>query len=196
MRNLAAESSRSFRKAKNTMNLFNKITDNDMKKTLASLLLLSCLWAISCSQKEKNAPASADQGATEQLTAAPQEEDSTYYGKADDFGMSTFTLVTDERDTLEVSRTVDEKGNEAYGEIYGDLKPDDRYAMTTRDNNEALGVLINLSQLEKFTKDYEVRNGHLVLLQDGKADTVRIVLLTDKAFKAKGRSGKTYQMSR
>lgn len=168
----------------------------NMKKNLGALLMLSCIWAVSCSHKEKKEETVQPDETPAALNAAPQEKDSTFYGIADDFGMSTFTLITDEHDTLEVSRTSDENSDDVYGEIHGDLKPDNRYAMTTRDDNEALGVLINLSQLERFTKNYAVRNGNLVLSIENKEDTVQIVELTDRRFKYKDKSGKIHEMKK
>lgn len=116
--------------------------------------------------------ADIDSTLTEQVT------DSTIYGTSDEFGMSTFTLIADEGDTLFLTRTA-EDGTD--GKIYGDLKEGERYALTTRDNRKAIGVLINLTQLEKHTKDYKVRNGQLIL----HGDTVEIEKLTDKELKTK-----------
>lgn len=50
--------------------------------------------------------------------------------------------------------------------IYGSLEYGQRYALTTRDNGEAVGVLINLTELDKKLKNYEIRNGKLIV--DGK----------------------------
>ena len=92
--------------------------------------------------------------------------------------MSTFTLISDKGDTLYVTRTADDGTD---GKIYGDLKEGERYALTTRDNNKAIGVLINLSQLERHTKDYRISNGKLIL----KGDTVTIEKLSNKELKVK-----------
>lgn len=113
---------------------------------------------------------------------APQDTvivaDSTIYGVSDEFGMSTFTLISDKGDTLNVCRTA-EDGTD--GAVFGDLTEGDRYAMTTRDNNEAIGVLINLTQLERHLKNYKITNGQLFI--DGKA--VQIASLSDKELKLK-----------
>ena len=92
--------------------------------------------------------------------------------------MSTFTLIADEGDTLFLTRTA-EDGTDS--KIYGDLKEGERYALTTRDNREAIGVLINLTQLEKHTKDYKVCNDNIIL----HSDSVEIERLTDKELKTK-----------
>ena len=72
-------------------------------------------------------------------------------------------MITDDGDTINVCRTAND-GTDA--KIYGSIKYDNRYAMTTRDNGESLGVLINLTELDKKLKNYEIRNGHLVVNGD------------------------------
>ena len=104
--------------------------------------------------------------------------DSTLYGISDDFGMSTFTLITTKGDTLYLTRT-DSEGHD--GKIYGSLREDDHYAVTTRDDNKAIDKLINLTQLNKHVKDYNIRNGHLIINED----TVTIETLTDSVFSYK-----------
>jgi len=126
--------------------------------------------------RQSDAADGAQAGATFQDTVTVA--DSTIYGVSDEFGMSTFTLISDKGDTLNVCRTA-EDGTD--GAIYGDLTEGDRYAMTTRDNNEAIGVLINLTQLERHVKNYKITNGQLLI--DGKA--VQIATLSDKELKLK-----------
>lgn len=104
--------------------------------------------------------------------------DSTIYGVSGEFGMSTFTLISDSGDTLNVCRTA-EDGTD--GAVYGDLREGERYAMTTRDNNEAIGVLINLTQLGRHLKNYEIANGQLFI--DGRA--AQISSLNDNELKLK-----------
>ena len=127
---------------------------------LATLLVLSA-----CKGNKNNTPAlAADTTSIVDTTAAEQVTDSTIYGKAsEDFGMSTFSMVTDQGDTLHLCRT-SEDGTD--GKIYGSLEYGQRYALTTRDNGEAVGVLINLTELDKKLKNYEIRNGKLIV--DGK----------------------------
>lgn len=111
-------------------------------------------------------------------TVAEQMADTTIYGKSDEFGMSTFTLISDSGDTLYLTRTSNDGID---GKIYGDLAEGERYALTTRDNGQAIGVLINLTQLERHTKDYLIRNGNLII----NGDTVTIETLNEKEFKVK-----------
>ena len=56
-------------------------------------------------------------------------------------------------------------GEGHYGVIYGDREDTARYAVTTRNNDECLGVMINLSQLDKFIKgQYSIYNCRLVFV--------------------------------
>lgn len=168
-----------------------------MKKTLYLLLGTMLLSLAACNDKKKTPDTTVTPEPVSESVAPVQERDSTLYGTADEFGMSTFTLITDKNDTLEVTRTAGQAaGDDAYGKIYGDLQEGDRYAMTTRDGGEAIGVLINLSQLEAFTKDYQITNGHLVLISHGRPDTVSIELLSDSEFRATGQSGRHYELKR
>lgn len=139
----------------------------------------AALIIFSACQSGKNKTDETTQGdGTIDTIVAEQVADTTIYGKSDEFGMSTFTLVSDSGDTLYLTRT-SEDGID--GKIYGDLNENQRYALTTRDNNRAIGVLINLTQLERHIKDYQICNGNLVI----KGDTVVIEKLNDKEFKTK-----------
>lgn len=163
-----------------------------MKKNFTGLctLLLIGLLATSCGGKKTS---QEETGSTDSLSAGtqlPAETDSTIFGTSGNFGMSTFSMVTEKGDTLDVTRTA-EDGTD--GEIYGDLNEGERYAMTTRDNNEALRVLINLTQLETYVKDYKVCNGKLILKdKEGNADTVTIKQLDRTGFKAEGRESYSF----
>ncbi|MBQ8098203.1 MAG: hypothetical protein IJ244_01630 [Bacteroidaceae bacterium] len=108
-----------------------------------------------------------------------EERDTTIYGVAGDFGMSTFSLITDAGDTLLMTRSA-EDGTD--GVIYGEAKPGDRYALITRDDGDALVKAINLTQLELHTKNYRIQNGHLILHPEAKPETVRIERLNANAF--------------
>lgn len=132
-----------------------------------------------CTNKPKTPAAFADIPVSGENAEMDVEQDTTIYGEAGDFGMSTFTLITDEGDTLYLFRT-SSKGVD--GQIFGSLKPGNRYAMTTTDEGEALSVVINLTQLERFTKDYSIKNGHLVLQPSSTTDTVHILALNDTIF--------------
>ena len=97
--------------------------------------------------------------------------DSAIYGMGGDFGMSTFSLITDEGDTIAVTRT-DSLGRD--GIIIGDAEPDDRYVMLTDVGRETLVRAINLTQLEKFVGDGCKVANCVVTLGD---DTLEIVYL-------------------
>lgn len=136
------------------------------KKILSGLFLATVLLFAACGGKKSPTPSNENVSQNVDTTAVEQVADSTLYGTStEDFGMSTFSMVTDKGDTLHVCRTA-EDGTD--GEIYGSLEYEQRYAMTTRDNGTALGVLINLTELDKKVKDYEISNGKLIV--DG--DTV------------------------
>lgn len=85
--------------------------------------------------------------------------DSTIYGTAtDDFGMSTFSLVADgTTDTLYFDR------GEAV--VSGGLQPGDHYAVTAgkTENGPTLLTIINLSEVDRLTKDYRILNGRIFI---------------------------------
>ena len=117
-----------------------------LNKHSLSLLALafSLVLMASCGKKPQPADNQADVTPAE-TEVADQIPDSTLYGVGGEFGMSTFTLITEKGDTLNVTRTAL-----------------DGTAMTTRDNGEAIGVLINLTELERKVKKFDVVNGHVV----------------------------------
>lgn len=146
-------------------------------KYFATAIMAALLLSTACRNQNRQPGSNADN--TEiKGQAAEHMADSTIYGTSDEFGMSTFTLISDQGDTLYVTRTANDGTD---GKIYGDLKEGERYAMTTRDGGEAIGVLINLTQLERHVKDYEICNGKLIV----QGDTVVIEELDDKACKFK-----------
>ena len=69
----------------------------------------------------------------------------------------------DSLDTLQLCRTANDGTD---GKIYGSVTYNERYALTTRDNGDAIGVLINLTELDRKLKDYEIRNGWLIVSGD------------------------------
>ena len=128
------------------------------------IVLVGLFTLQGCHMKKSDQTPADNTTAIADTTSAEQVADSTLYGTStEDFGMSTFGMITDDGDTLNVCRTAHD-GTDA--KIYGSIKYDDRYAMTTRDNGESLGVLINLTELDKKLKNYEIRNGHLVVNGD------------------------------
>lgn len=114
--------------------------------------------------------------------------DSTIYGVNGESGMSTFCLISDSGDTIYLTRT-SEEGD--YGEIIGDLMEGDRFAMTMRKSDMSLIRAINLTQLNKFTKQYLISNCNLVLRRGEMSDTVLITWMDDDSLVVKYPTGKS-----
>ena len=148
-----------------------------MKHSLigAAVLLLTLS---ACHKTKKTTDENAVSDPTPLVSEDSQLKDSTLYGISDDFGMSTFTLITTQGDTLYLTR-INSQGIE--GKIYGSLRENDHYALTTCNQNKAIDVLINITQLNNHVKDYAIRNGHLIINKD----TVNIVTLNDSVFEYK-----------
>lgn len=162
-----------------------------MKKYWIGLLLLSAFALVSCGGNKTGEADSADSTAVNAEALAVS--DTTLYGVSGEFGMSTFTLITDAGDTLNVSRT-GEDGID--GMVAGSLEEGKRYAMTVRENGESIARLINLSQVEAIVKDYEICNGRLILKNEGRPDTVEVLKLTDAELVAEGAEGKRYELKK
>ena len=144
-----------------------------MKKAIVFLTLLAL---VGCKERkaQTNQQAATPTDSVAQVNTVP---DSTIYGKADDdlYGMSTFAVITTKGDTLELD------GKD--GIFYGDINGGDDYALTVRGKGtdyQAVGVAVNLSQLRRFVKDFTIFNARPII----NGDTVRILSLDDKAFKA------------
>ena len=153
-----------------------------MKKTIVFLTLLAL---VSCKERkaQTNQQAATPTDSVAQVNTVP---DSTIYGKADDdlYGMSTFAVITTKGDTMELDRTYELDGKD--GVFYGDINGGDDYALTVRGKGtdyQAVGVAVNLSQLRRFVKDFTICNARPII----NGDTVRILSLDDKAFKAEGK---------
>ena len=142
-----------------------------MKKNL----LLAALVLLSLSACRRQAADSKDHNADglPDTTLTEGVADSTIYGTACEFGMSTFSMVTDQGDTLYLTRTANDGTD---GDIYGELIEGQRYALTTCDSGQAIRRLINLTQLERHVKDYHISNGYLIM----HGDTMRIATLNDR----------------
>ena len=159
-----------------------------------ALMLMGC----GGSQGKKDASPSAAAGTdTAIINTVPNwsDPDSTIYGYSDGFGQSAFTLITKDGEEYDLALTATDEAD-PYGKIYGDREDSAQYALTTRDGEEAIGVLINLSQLNKFTTHYSIYNGHLILEEGGNRDWVEIRELNDTVFRAVGKSGKMYEYRR
>lgn len=170
----------------------------NMKKIFSFVMIASLALFVACGDSKKG---QAEQDTSDSLAVPVKEDlscwtnkDSTIYGRADGFGQSAFTLLTSDGRELDIALTCDEEGEGHYGVIYGDREDTARYAVTTRNNDECLGVMINLSQLDKFIKGlYSIYNCRLVLCMENAHDTVDIVELNDRVFEAKGQGGKLYK---
>lgn len=145
---------------------------------MLGLCALMMLCVAGCGKAGKTGNTTGGDTLAADTVVAEQAADSTIYGVSDEFGMSTFTLITDGGDTLNVTRTADDGTD---GQIIGDLNEGQRYAMTTRDHNQAIGVLINITELERHLKDYDICNGHIIV----NGDTVQIEELSDRVMKLK-----------
>lgn len=162
-----------------------------------NFVLLLLLAGCNGKQAKQEREFGVQYGDTAMVNTVPEweEADSTIYGYSDGFGQSAFTLITESGEEYDLSLTSSD-AQAPYGQIYGDREDSAYYALTTRDNNEAVGVLINLSQLEKFTKNYSIYNGHLILEEGEKRDLVEIKELNDHVFRAEGKSGRIYEFKR
>lgn len=158
---------------------------NILKALICTLVLI---LPFACQQggttKDDNSGTPADSTEKDDIT----KHDATIYGTCDDYAMSSFTLVTNYGDTLFLTKDgVD--GTAA--QIHGSLDNGADYAITTRNGATALGVLINLTELNKFIKNYTILNGNLII----EGDTVSILELDETHFQGEGRNGKVYSFS-
>ncbi len=146
-----------------------------MRNTIFALVAL-CVMAgfAGCGEGKPGSTSGGDSLRVD--TSQVAERDSTVYGTSDEFGMSTFTLITDGGDTLYLDR---DGADGSMAHIYGDLDEGVRYGVTTRDGGKSLATAVNVSQLERFVPDYALFNGRLVLTEDGRRDTVQFVALDD-----------------
>ena len=139
---------------------------SDMLQSKIYPYLIFILFLLSACNNKKGdtTPTTISTDSLVDTTVADQIADSTIYGTStEDFGMSTFSMVTDKGDTLYLYRTAQDGTD---GKIYGSMQYGERYALTTRDNGEAIGVLINITELDKKLKDYEICNGKLIVNGD------------------------------
>lgn len=158
---------------------------------LASLILMSgMLFSLQGCKDKKTTPKSSV-SPTPVVTKA--EADSSICGIAnEDFGMSTFAITTEDGRSVQVVRT---RNDGTDGDIYGDVAPGDKFVMTTTDDGESLGVAINVTQVERFTKKYRVLNARLILNPENAPDTVNVLHLSTDSLVAVGREKHIYTSS-
>lgn len=146
------------------------------------------LGAVSCQPKKEQQTENQSQEDTAKVTST----DSIIIGTSGDFGQSTFSLITEKGDTLELLR---ELPNGDLSKILGDIDSDQRYAITyeKEDGDLYLKSAVNLTQLETFTKDYQLVGATSMVYQK---DTLNIEALNDSAVVAKSRTGKMVQLKK
>ena len=134
-------------------------------------------------------------GGTEKLqtvTSSTIVDPTTIYrGKCLAVGMSAFTLISNNGDTISFTRDL----NGIPGKVYGQLIEGDSFALITHGNKQTIDVLVNTSELEKYIPagTYKFSRGQLVIVaSDVEADMVNIESLSSAEFRAKGTSGKYY----
>ena len=120
-----------------------------------------------------------------------QVKDSTLYGVAGDCGMSTFCLITDDGDTILVSRNSEDG---TYGTIIGDLILGNRFCMTPSPDKTFLLQAINVTQLMEFLPNCRVLNGKVFLPGSNRerADTLTILSLSADSLVYCDHLGKKY----
>lgn len=116
--------------------------------------------------------------------------DTTVYGISDEFGQSTFSLITEKGDTLFLLR---EQPNGDPSFIAGDIEEETPYAITYTSQDKELYLLtaINTQQLVSLLKDkytYHLYNGKLIL----EGDTTELITLTSDSLIAKGKKQAQY----
>lgn len=155
---------------------------------VAALLLTVCVCG--CKPKATSTTGDIEQN-TDTATVAVQADTALYGHLGESTGMSSFELITDHRDTLELSKC-DEK-TEVCGEIRGEIRNyTDRYAVLVNADTTAIVEAVNVTQLmgkwqqhaygakyialtdaEQAEKTWSLCNCRLVI----KADTFSIVML-------------------
>lgn len=157
---------------------------------LMGVLALGTVFVSRCGMQEKKKGEEVVADSTRQNFVQKVPRDSTIYGVSDEFGMSTFTLITKSGDTISLDRD-HEDGTPS--KIWGDLDYDVHYALTTWDNGNSIGTLINIDQLKLYFKNYKLYNGR-VLLNNTK-DTIDLVSLSDERLEYKDRDGNLHKIS-
>ena len=153
------------------------------------MLIINLLFACNFNPSKtapNNNPNDSDSCAVQSLFSGA---DSTIYGVAAQSGMSTFCLITDQGDTLLLTRT-SEDGTE--GKIYGDLILGQRFGVITGDEGESLVCAINITELTKHIEHVRVQNAKVYLLSENMEQSapVEIIVLNQDSCVIMGATGR------
>ncbi len=141
-----------------------------MKRVILFVCVLASMLVLSQCKENKKTETIEPETPTDTIPTPP---DSTIYGVALESGMSTLCIKTTAGDTL----TMEKDDEEGYGEFYGYTQEEDSFAVTKREGRDGLVVVkaYNLSLLKRFTTNFAIRNGLLVL----NGDTVGVKYIDD-----------------
>ncbi len=141
-----------------------------MKRVILFVCVLASMLVLSQCKENKKTETIEPEIPTDTIPTPP---DSTVYGVALESGMSTLCIKTTAGDTL----TMEKDDEEGYGEFYGYTQEEDSFAVTKREGRDGLVVVkaYNLSLLKRFTTNFAIRNGLLVL----NGDTVGVKYIDD-----------------
>lgn len=160
-----------------------------LRQGLSAALLAACVWTASCGSSPSRAPqegsAPVDSVAVDSLLSL---RDSTVYGRADGFGQSGLTLITQQGKELELTLTA-ERALPHEGAVWGARSDTAQYAVTTREGGEAVAVLVNVSQLRRFISQPRLHNGRLVLTTEGRERACDFLELSDTLLRVRTSDG-------
>lgn len=101
--------------------------------------------------------------------APPPPADTTIYAKCVGAGHAGMEMLTQDGSDLELTLAEGLDGMPG-SLLYGDTEEESRYAFTLRPDGENIDRLINITQLERFTKDYKICNAQLLLPAESDED--------------------------
>ena len=140
-----------------------------MKKELAFVLPLAIVALIGCIENGGKASIYMEE---EDSVCMSCESDTAFYGHlGDGTGMSCLQLVTNEGDTLLLNKTDEKSGQD--GLILGEIANyTDLFAITTRDDNQSVGVALNVNQLVRSWRSRVDSLHGFCLMPDGRAKAI------------------------